>query len=108
MALPVRRAVSPAPRNCATVRQRAGLRWLRAALTFTGMAGFPLSLLPVLLLAARGSSDFSWRFGFALQPLLALLAGLLILLRPKLLHVVVAVYLILAGILGLFHVSIRF
>jgi hypothetical protein len=37
----------------------------------------------------------------ALQPLIALIAGILILLIPRLLNVLVAVYLILIGILGL-------
>lgn len=35
------------------------------------------------------------------QPLVALLAGILILLIPRLLNYVVAVYLILIGVLGL-------
>ncbi|MBX3688420.1 DUF3096 domain-containing protein [Dokdonella sp.] len=38
----------------------------------------------------------------ALQPLLALLAGILILIRPKLLSLIVAIYLIVVGVLGLF------
>ena len=38
----------------------------------------------------------------SLQPLLALLAGILILIRPKLLNIVVAIYLIVVGVLGLF------
>lgn len=38
----------------------------------------------------------------ALQPLLALLAGILILIRPRLLNYVVALYLIVIGVLGLF------
>lgn len=38
----------------------------------------------------------------SLQPLLALLAGILILVRPKLLNFVVAIYLIVIGVLGLF------
>ncbi len=38
----------------------------------------------------------------SLQPLLALLAGILILLRPKLLAVIVAIYLIVVGLLRLF------
>jgi threonine/homoserine efflux transporter RhtA len=38
----------------------------------------------------------------SLQPLLALLAGILILIRPKLLNYVVAIYLIVIGVLGLF------
>jgi hypothetical protein len=37
----------------------------------------------------------------ALQPLVALIAGILILLVPRLLNYIVAIYLILFGILGL-------
>lgn len=36
-----------------------------------------------------------------LLPLLALLAGILILLQPRLLHYLVAIYLIIVGIVGL-------
>lgn len=36
-----------------------------------------------------------------LEPLIALLAGLLILLRPALLNYVVAIYLIVIGVIGL-------
>jgi len=36
-----------------------------------------------------------------IQPLVALLAGILILLQPRLLHYIVAIYLILVGIMGL-------
>lgn len=43
----------------------------------------------------------------SLQPLLALLAGILILVRPKLLNLVVAIYLIVIGVLGLFP-ALRF
>lgn len=39
----------------------------------------------------------------ALQPLLALAAGILILIMPKLLNYVVAGYLILIGLTGLFN-----
>jgi len=38
----------------------------------------------------------------ALQPLIALIAGILILIRPRLLNYVVAIYLIVVGLLGLF------
>ncbi len=38
----------------------------------------------------------------ALQPLLSLLAGILILIRPKLLNYIVAIYLIVVGVLGIF------
>ena len=36
------------------------------------------------------------------QALLALLAGILILIRPKLLNYIVAIYLIVVGVLGIF------
>jgi len=39
----------------------------------------------------------------ALQPVLALLAGVLILFVPRLLNYVVAIYLILVGLIGLFN-----
>jgi hypothetical protein len=40
-----------------------------------------------------------------LQPIVALIAGILILVIPRLLNIIVAVYLILVGLLGLnlFH-----
>lgn len=41
-----------------------------------------------------------------LQPLVALIAGILILIIPRLLNYIVAVYLIVIGLLGLLH-SIR-
>jgi hypothetical protein len=37
------------------------------------------------------------------QPLLALIAGILILIVPRLLNYVVAIYLIIIGLLGLFR-----
>jgi threonine/homoserine efflux transporter RhtA len=37
----------------------------------------------------------------SLQPLLALLAGILILVMPKMLHYIIAVYLIIYAIIGL-------
>jgi hypothetical protein len=39
---------------------------------------------------------------FAIEPLLALIAGILIFIQPKLLNYIVAIYLIVIGILGLF------
>ncbi len=39
----------------------------------------------------------------ALQPLVALVAGVAILFVPRLLNYIVAVYLILTGLLGLLH-----
>ena len=40
----------------------------------------------------------------ALQPLVALVAGILILVMPRLLNYIVALYLILVGILGLVRI----
>jgi hypothetical protein len=40
-------------------------------------------------------------FPIALQPLLALLAGILILVMPKMLNYIVGIYLIIYGLLGL-------
>jgi hypothetical protein len=42
-------------------------------------------------------------FGIAVQPLTALIAGILILIIPRLLNYIVAVYLIVVGIMGLAH-----
>lgn len=39
----------------------------------------------------------------ALQPLLALVAGILILVMPRLLNYVVAIYLIVVGLMGLLN-----
>ena len=38
---------------------------------------------------------------FALQPAVALIAGILILIMPRLLNMIVAIYLIAIGIIGL-------
>jgi len=45
----------------------------------------------------------------AIQPLVALIAGILILLVPRILNYVVAIYLILIGLLGLWpHMFVQF
>ncbi len=41
-----------------------------------------------------------------LMPLLALIAGILILVAPKLLNYIVAIYLIVIGVVGLFNLNI--
>ena len=43
------------------------------------------------------------QFYIGLQPLVALIAGILILVIPRLLNYVVALYLIITGILGLMN-----
>lgn len=40
---------------------------------------------------------------YAIQPIAALIAGILILFMPKILNYIVAIYLILIGIIGLAH-----
>jgi len=42
-------------------------------------------------------------FGTSQDPLIALIAGILILLMPRLLNYVVAIYLIAIGVIGLAH-----
>ncbi len=42
---------------------------------------------------------------FALPALLALVAGILILVMPKLLNYIVAIYLIVIGLMGLFNIT---
>jgi Protein of unknown function (DUF3096) len=45
----------------------------------------------------------------AIQPLVALIAGILILLAPRILNYVVAIYLILIGLIGLWpHIALHF
>jgi hypothetical protein len=44
----------------------------------------------------------------ALTPLLALIAGILILIVPRLLNYIVAIYLIVVGLIGLFGGGMNF
>ena len=50
-----------------------------------------------------GTDSRSIHFHISAQPILALVAGLLILIRPKLLNFVVAAYLVVVGLFGLFN-----
>jgi hypothetical protein len=43
------------------------------------------------------------QISFAPQPVVALIAGIVILFVPKLLNYIIAIYLIITGILGLIH-----
>jgi hypothetical protein len=47
------------------------------------------------------AKDTSMSIHLALQPLIALIAGILILIVPRLLNYVVAIYLIIVGLIGL-------
>jgi Protein of unknown function (DUF3096) len=41
--------------------------------------------------------------GISLSPLISLIAGILILIMPRLLNFIVAIYLIIIGLVGVFH-----
>jgi hypothetical protein len=41
--------------------------------------------------------------GISLSPLFSLIAGILILIMPRLLNFIVAIYLIIVGLIGVFH-----
>ena len=41
--------------------------------------------------------------GVSLSPLISLIAGILILIVPRLLNFIVAIYLIIIGVVGVFH-----
>ena len=66
------------------------------------------ALFIVLLLSTTGSAlaqtrggAVTIRFG-AISPFIALIAGILILIIPRLLNYIVAIYLILVGLIGIF------
>lgn len=48
------------------------------------------------------SIGYSMNLHLSLTPLISLLAGILILVMPKLLNFIVAIYLIVIGLIGLF------
>jgi hypothetical protein len=60
-----------------------------------------VSLLTSLAFAQIRGEAITIRYTL-ISPLIALLAGLLILIIPRLLNYIVAIYLILAGLIGLF------
>ncbi len=61
-------------------------------------AGLPLALAEALLGAQHRGHDMQ---GNLVQPLIALLSGIAILIWPRLLNYIVAIYLILTGLFGL-------
>ncbi len=61
-----------------------------------------LQVLPAGAAPVGGRGGTTLAIGVAtLSPLVALIAGILILLMPRLLNYIVAIYLIIAGLLGL-------
>jgi hypothetical protein len=59
------------------------------------------STAPMLALAKR-QHEITVHFGWSVQPIIALIAGILILIMPRLLNFVVAAYLIIVGLIGIF------
>lgn len=66
-------------------------------------------MLPDATRAAPASTllEMAMNIHVTLAPLIALIAGILILVMPKLLNFIVAIYLILIGLVGLFGVGGR-
>ena len=50
----------------------------------------------------RTDSEMSMNLTLSIGPLISLIAGILILIVPRLLNYIVAIYLIIIGLLGLF------
>jgi Protein of unknown function (DUF3096) len=61
----------------------------------------------IISIAGRGVPplESAMHLNLSLAPLVALLAGILILVMPKLLNYIVALYLIITGVLGLMGTS---
>lgn len=70
--------------------------------SFIRMSSYLATLQSLTTLAAWRHHRFPFHFNWGAQPIMALVAGLFILIRPKLLNFIVAVYLILVGLMGLF------
>ena len=79
-------------------------RALRELFRYAGLRGM-VSLfadLPIAALLAVHTHHLPFHFRLSAQPVIALVAGIFILIRPRLLNFIVAVYLILIGLMGLF------
>jgi DUF3096 family protein len=75
---------------------------LRVAMATAIVAGLAAAMLLIAANpAAAATPDFTLRVT-SLSPLVALIAGILILVMPSLLNYIVALYLILIGLLGFF------
>jgi hypothetical protein len=58
--------------------------------------------LPIVIGSIDNPQDSAMQMTLAVGPLVALIAGILILIVPRLLNFIVAIYLIIIGLLGLF------
>jgi hypothetical protein len=62
----------------------------------------PSALHSASPLALVHKHEVTFHFGWSTQPVIALIAGILILIMPRLLNFVVAAYLIIVGLIGIF------
>jgi hypothetical protein len=62
------------------------------------LPGFPVALKPPVF----KQEEHAMNFHLSIGPLVSLIAGILILMVPRLLNYIVAIYLIVIGLLGLF------
>ena len=56
----------------------------------------------ILLLIKKKESEMNMNMNVSLAPMISLIAGILILVAPRLLNYIVAIYLIVIGLVGLF------
>ncbi len=98
MRVEVRISLGTGVRNC--IEKHQCLRWLRFIIDRRAQAGE---------YAASKNKDneggFTMQIDFYLAPVLSLIAGILILLMPRLLNYIVAIYLIVIGVMGLLGYS---
>jgi Protein of unknown function (DUF3096) len=88
---------------CPAAEHLAGTSYLRARLDHTGNSGCAFICRGAWMAGDRPniSREFVMITVAHFQPLVALLAGILILIVPRILNYVVALYLIIVGVLGL-------
>jgi len=58
------------------------------------------------IIASRIPPEAAMNFQISMGPLLSLIAGILILIVPRLLNYIVAIYLIIMGLIGLFGTGV--
>lgn len=107
----------PQPANQALVQCAAGAQLWRGmwASAYSRAASWPLGLRPPLIdarnsaglaatrrLGLRCNGEIAMNIHLGLAPIISLLAGILILAIPRLLNYIVAIYLIVIGLIGLF------
>lgn len=67
-----------------------------------------MSACAAIYFLQRRKTNVGMNMTFSIAPLMALIAGILILAMPRLLNYIVAIYLIIIGLLGLFGGNFHF